>query len=118
MGLWPNGDVPEIWSCRRLNEVENKIMKLYPSQFSPSGYAIWQRNTNWWTDEWGRTVAGITFCSGKFIHIGNDRTVFAHEMVHVLQNCAPELPIDEGQDADHADWIRKDIYNLIEEASQ
>jgi len=39
-------------------------------------------------------------------------TSLTHELVHIAQNCAAMLPIDDGADKDHANWYRDDLYNL------
>lgn len=94
------------------------MIELLQSPASPKGYKIWQRDVPSWTDSWNRQVGGYTYCAGKEMHIGTSRTVFAHELAHVLQECSAELPIDQGQDVFHADWGRKGIYFLVEEASR
>ena len=119
MGVYPSGDPPDIpVSCDRLSHVASGMMDMMNTGVNPAGYRIWYHNTRKWIDAWDRSVAGFTDCPSKTIHIGTAEQVFAHEVAHALQNCNPELPVDEGSNPEHADWIRKNIFTYIEVASQ
>jgi hypothetical protein len=117
MGL-PDGTSPDYYTCARVNLVEEKMAASgIGSPHLLKGVSIHAKPARAWYDPWGRLVGGYTTCATKQVHIGTGQTVLAHELAHVLQECSPEFPIDEGSDADHADWLRKGIYLIIDEAS-
>ena len=64
-----------------------------------------------------RSVAGFTECWSGLIVLGKPKidgeSGMIHELFHVAQNCEPTLPIDPGQDADHSNWERAEIYKTL-----
>lgn len=46
------------------------------------------------------------------------QTAFAHEAVHMAQNCEAPLPVDEGWDEGHANWVRDGLFNAVEWANR
>jgi hypothetical protein len=83
----------------------------------------------------GRKVAGWTECNMNrlMFHTGDgfvfeDRdptflrrawnTAFAHEAVHLTQGCDAPLPVDEGWDVGHANWVRAGLFDAVEAANR
>lgn len=70
-------------------------------------------------DYHGTTVAGQTLCMPdgyRLVYIGNSmayESALPHEMAHVIEGCSPNGTRDlkMGEDADHAGWHAKGIYN-------
>ena len=106
------------YSCGRLSKIENEIRPFFPNEFNNlKGYGIWLYNSESFQDYWGRSVGGYTQCESKEMVIGIGRTVYAHELIHAMQKCSAPLPIDEGSDRDHSNWLRDSYYQIIEEVS-
>ena len=83
----------------------------------------------------GRKVSGWTECDmNRFMfHTGDgyifeDRdpaflrrgwdTAFAHEAVHLAQGCRAPLPVDEGWDEGHANWVRDGLFDAVDRANR
>lgn len=107
------------WDCARLNNIESQLAERLPYPASRlQGYVVVLHPALGFVDPWGRTVGGYTMCPVKEMHIGQGKTVFAHEVVHALQDCQPRHPAEDGLDWDHANWQIDSLYKTIEEVSQ
>lgn len=88
-----------------------------------SGYVVYTKPEPSFVS-WGRNVAGTTDCFTKIIVIATPefgvwrRSALVHELFHVMQHCEARKPIDDGADADHANWLRDNIYHVIDEAEE
>jgi hypothetical protein len=116
---YPDGTPPDVtWSCSRINDIESKMVDYMGDYKLLKGYSIYLHPVDSWTDDFGRRVGGYTACGTKQMHIGLGQEAIAHEIAHALQNCNAPLPIDDGMDIDHADWLRDRIYLQIEKVSR
>ncbi len=67
----------------------------------------------------GSEVSGVAMCHMRYIEIGTPEdlkwtsTALTHELVHVMQDCKPVRPAEDGLDNDHANWERDGIFDAI-----
>jgi len=69
---------------------------------------VWRTSDGWWTDAWGRRVAGLTWCDFATIEVGDSRwtdNAYWHELAHVAQ--CPE------QDGTHETWAPLGIWEVL-----
>lgn len=115
-GARDGSEVPLAWTCSTIQAVETVMVSRLP-QFKASKLSFYQLTVvdpSTETDRWGRKVRGYTDCTtGEMVIWAYPAhpafSALGHELAHALQGCAPNLPIDPGHDADHADWRREGI---------
>jgi hypothetical protein len=72
--------------------------------------------THPWTLE---KVSGYANCDGRNLVIGSptsgrwQESSLAHELFHIAQGCQAVQPATDGQDSDHANWVRDGITQAI-----
>jgi hypothetical protein len=80
---------------------------------SLAGMQIYTRDTPCWTDPYGRSVCGLTWCNYNVMEIGTpahwqnwQSSTLPHELVHAMQRCETPGDIDPGLDDAHSNWAR------------
>jgi hypothetical protein len=117
------------WSCDIISSSESIALELFPeikdSRFNDvqnlknafKDTKIKFRDERAWTDDWGRKIAGVAYCSSKTVEIGLAEpynSAFFHELAHVVQNCTSTCP---GSDFwSHGCWTEDGIYGIVEKA--
>ena len=69
---------------------------------------VWKTDAGKWRDDYGRTVAGLTWCDLQRMELGSpnwETTPYFHELAHVAE--CPE------QDYAHAGWEAKGIWAAL-----
>ena len=122
----------DLWSCDEYQQAENISLTAYnkyvkDNRFASackkmSGVQTVAHEERAWIDQWGRKVAGLTYCQAQTIEIGGAPLfkhgpgqayggAFTHEMAHIIQNCTPLPPCDPNSKCgcDHANWDRDGI---------
>lgn len=70
----------------------------------------------------GVRVGGWCSCRARVIVVGTPgdgvwaRSALVHELFHAMQGCDAPLPVDDGLDADHANWHRDGLFAALESA--
>lgn len=120
-------DVPG-WTKETLQDVEDTTIREFSGAVKDArfteylicgrlkGFRIFVKPTSSWTDPWGRKVSGVTYCFERGMVVGLEQpyqSAIPHEIAHIVQGCEPIQPATEEQDADHANWIRDNIYPTI-----
>lgn len=112
MGFWD--EEPGLtFDCQRYNDVESRLSE-YMDISELRGYKVWLKASPSFTDYWGRSVGGYTQCETRDIVVGSGGTTYGHELIHAVTKCKAVMPIDEGQDRDHANWSRDGYFDIIE----
>lgn len=97
--LNPLLDDPKRWPlCHKLSGFTIEILETH--------------GTNAWVDDWGRNVAGLTFCEG-LIQLGTDTwqlSAFAHESVHAWY-CIEETGL-------HTGWADLGYFKAFDEVNK
>lgn len=104
--------------CSRYAEVEARIIQKLGDSERLRNVSIVARPESAFVDPWGRYVGGYALCKQRQIVVGSGKTAFAHEIIHIWQNCQARQPPDFDEDIDHANWKTDGFYQLIEEASK
>lgn len=84
-----------------------------------NGLVVRTRPTHKFLDE-GEEVFGATRCWAREVIVGTPESgswqfsALTHELFHVMQRCETPGAIDEGQDANHANWVRDGLLPAIE----
>lgn len=107
------------WTCDGLQEAEDKFLPLVQDLYPRACEALqvqltFHPDSSW--DFYGSQVAGLTFCPMGVVELSSLNlrvSAYAHEMLHVMQGCVPQLPVDEGQDLAHGDWVRNGFNGII-----
>ena len=111
------------YSCADIQRIEDRLVAALTPQYplacsALNNWDVWNHAEAKWTDYWGRSVAGLTNCKNFESEIGLATTLsdsaLAHEMVHMVQSCYTEPPLDPGMDDYHGNWKRKDLFSLID----
>lgn len=71
------------------------------------GWAVYTNPEFAWIDNWGRGVAGLTFCFSSVSEINNEpftTSSLAHELYHAAQRCDP---------INHLGWDVNGIYEAV-----
>lgn len=123
-------EMPKDWTCEKLERTEavtlyavQRLVVPHDGRFifakeALKGTRLHVMPTPFWTDEYGRAVTGLTYCGFATICVGNPRPAwgaFSHEMMHAIQRCEPNGPIDP-KDPGHSNWQRDGILAAEEDA--
>ena len=108
--------VGESVDCAEFQRLEDELMRRLPVAGACSrlaGYTAVALPGRTSTHE-GRSVEGWSDCAWRTVYFHADwwkpwRTAFVHELTHAVQDCRTPLPVDVGQDDEHADWGRTGI---------
>lgn len=132
---YPDGSSNEAWTQESLSAFEERMINEFSFRVldprfrdrkkvceSMKLWKVWLHPDGCWIDRWGRNVCGITDCTLGVVQVGALRdatetpgtTAYAHEMAHVIQRCNATQPPDQGQNADHANWTRDHIYDVVD----
>lgn len=136
-GQWPNGEALPGWEQPKMQHFEDlflagqSMFSLDERTSNPveacrslKSYKIWNHETpeTCWATPWHATLScGLTFCPSGAVELPQtpiENTAFAHELVHVAQNCRAIQPPSDGRDDQHADWTRNGQQKGINWASE
>lgn len=85
-----------------------------------AGLKVHTRATPCWTDQYGRSVCGLSWCQYGVVEVGTpphwphwSRSTLTHELVHVMQGCNTPGEVDPGMDDDHSNWERLGINEAL-----
>ena len=102
--------------CYRLNDFEVAGLETFSYLYEPlcdrlGTVSLFVRNTpdGKWIDEYGRTVAGVTWCDLSTVEVADTHyqtNAYFHELAHVAQCPA--------QDGSHAGWQELGIWAHLE----
>ncbi len=114
-GMYVEYPVEQDW-CDELQETEDRALTAFykvegDNRFKDScnrlqGTLISVQTTRYFVDSWGRSVSGLAACYSGIVYLGSQSPsagALAHEMAHVIQNCAAVGPLDK-EDPDHSHW--------------
>jgi hypothetical protein len=110
-------EVPSLPVCRALR---GSVAWELPGFTSVLG----SRKVSGWTE---CNLSRFMFHTGDgFIYEDRDpaflrrgwNTAFAHEALHLAQGCRAPLPVDEGWDEGHANWVRDGLFDAVERANE
>jgi hypothetical protein len=109
-----------LWTCDTLQLAEDKFLPLvaekYPNACEELKVRVAFNAGPYWEFPAGRRISGIARCWNHSIELSSKviyESSYAHEMLHILQNCEDVLPVDPGFDSSHADWQRNGFTGII-----
>lgn len=94
-------------SDSRLHDVDPSVL---------DGYRVHTMPVHVWTLDDGRKVSGWTSCPTRTIVIGTppsgvwEYSSLVHELFHAIEGCPRTVPVDEGCDEHHGNWVRDGLY--------
>jgi hypothetical protein len=131
-GNWDGTEGSNFLDINGLKEAESRFLAAVPLVSDKSvnkadnacrmlhGVKVFVANTQNFIHPWTlEKVSGYANCGGRNLVIGTPPSgrwadsSLTHELFHIAQGCEPIQPATDGQDSDHANWVRDGIINAI-----
>ncbi len=114
-------------TASELQEVESRLLESLKGSVDSAqacsalnGVVVLTKATASFRHPDGDTVTGYANCRERTVTVGTPVSgqwrhgALAHELMHVVQDCAAVQPVDPGLDVDHANWTRDGLWTAID----